>query len=62
MKKSKGNKKKRQTCIAYKNVEKELHNVLRYDIKLKNSYKGKMDFLQLKRRKKIQNFYLYIIM
>lgn len=45
MKKTKGNKKKRQTCISYKNVEKELHNVLRYDIKLKNSYKGKMDFL-----------------
>lgn len=52
MKKTKGNKKKRQTCIPYKNVKKELHNVLRYDIKLKIHIKARWIFFNLKEEKR----------
>lgn len=59
MKKTKGNKKKRQTCIPYKNVEKELHNVLRYDIKLKIHIKARWIFFNLKEEKRYKIF-IYI--
>lgn len=59
MKKTKGNKKKWQTCIPYKNVEKELHNVLCYDIKLKIHIKSRWIFFNLKEEKRYKIF-IYI--